>query len=367
MAEEKKSLPQPEEESDEDSELGGHMSFIDHLEELRTRLVRVLVTMAVATFAIFIFFSDNLIEIIKYPVTRAKMAGEISLLPVLYSDEKDEDGTQEEMADGESATTAADASVASATAASATAASATAASATAASASVAGATIASVTQGAVVQVEGGSTEDAAQTGPAVTEEETSEKDEELVRFISTYPLELFKTKIKISFVASLFLMFPYLFFEAWMFVSPGLYKRERHFILPTVISTWFCFVLGGLFAYFVVLPTMILFFGSLSKSVEIENLWTIDFYFNNAIHLLLAFGVVFEEPVVIALLAKVGLVSAASLRKMRSYVIVGTFVVAAMITPPDPISQLMCAIPLIVLYEASILMVPFFTPKEEPA
>ena len=166
------------------------------------------------------------------------------------------------------------------------------------------------------------------------------------------PFEGFMVRIKLAIVGGIFLAFPILFYQAWRFIAPGLYKKEKRFIFPTVISAWFCFVTGGLFAYFFVLPIMVYFFGSFSTP-DIPGFWSTDRYFTNSLHIMLAFGVVFEEPVVILLLAFVGLIRYRHLKKWRPYVIVGIFVVAAVITPPDPVSQTMCAIPLLLLYEIS--------------
>ncbi|HOE11401.1 MAG TPA: twin-arginine translocase subunit TatC [bacterium] len=164
--------------------------------------------------------------------------------------------------------------------------------------------------------------------------------------------EAFMVRIKISIVGGIFLAFPILFYQAWRFVAPGLYKREKRFIFPTILSAWFCFILGGLFAYFFVLPIMVYFFAGFSTP-DIPGIWSMDTYFTNSLHITLAFGIVFEEPVVIMLLAFIGLIRYRHLKKWRPYVIVGIFVVAAVITPPDPFSQTMCAIPLLILYEGS--------------
>jgi len=165
-------------------------------------------------------------------------------------------------------------------------------------------------------------------------------------------LEVFSVRVKLSIVAGIFIAFPIIFYEAWKFVAPGLYRREKRFVFPTVASAWVCFVIGGLFAYFLMLPMAVYFFASLSGP-NINNMWSVDRYFNNSLQIMLAFGVVFEEPVVISLLAIVGLVRYRHLKKWRPYVIVIMFALAAVLTPPDPFSQIMCAIPLLILYEVS--------------
>jgi sec-independent protein translocase protein TatC len=172
-------------------------------------------------------------------------------------------------------------------------------------------------------------------------------------------LEVFMVYMKLAVVGGIFLAFPIILYQVWRFVAPGLYKREKRFVLPTVISAWICFIFGGLFAYFLVLPMAVYFFSGFSGS-EIVNVWSVDRYFTNALQLTLAFGVVFEEPVVIMLLAIVGLVRYRHLKKWRPYVIVIIFVVAAVVTPPDPFSQVACAIPMLILYEISVQAVRLY-------
>jgi sec-independent protein translocase protein TatC len=185
-----------------------------------------------------------------------------------------------------------------------------------------------------------------------------------VKMISTNPIEVFVTYLKLSLVGGIFISFPFLFYQAWMFIGPGLYKRERRAVLPIVFASWACFILGGLFCYFVVFRFALEFFAQMGEGIA-ENNWKISEYLNFMLRFLLAFGIVFEEPVVIFLLARLGIVTRASLSKFRPYAIVIMFTMSAIITPPDPLSQLMCAGPLLILYELSLILVRFIEKKRE--
>jgi sec-independent protein translocase protein TatC len=149
-----------------------------------------------------------------------------------------------------------------------------------------------------------------------------------------------------------------------MFVAPGLYKRERRLALPLAISAWICFVAGGLFCYLVVFRFALDFFAGMAGNT-VENLWSLSYYLNFMVRFLLAFGIVFEEPVVILMLAKVGIVNKETLTNFRPYAIISMFVLSAIITPPDPISQMMCAGPLLILYELSIILVGIVEKREQ--
>lgn len=190
--------------------------------------------------------------------------------------------------------------------------------------------------------------------------------EDNVRLVTLHPIEAFLTILKISAVGGLFIAFPVIFYEIWMFVAPGLYKRERRFVLPLAIAAWICFILGAVFCYFVVFRFTLAFFASMAGNTA-ENMWGLSNYLSFMIRFLLAFAIVFEEPVVILLLAKVGLVNRKMLSDFRPYAIIVMFVLAAVITPPDPISQMMCAAPLLILYEVSILIVRFIEKEQVEA
>lgn len=184
-----------------------------------------------------------------------------------------------------------------------------------------------------------------------------------VELVELYPAEGVMTAFQVSTVAGIFIAFPILFYQAWMFIAPGLYRRERKVVLPTVFSAWFCFVVGGLFCYFVLLNFM---FSFLATFLDIRSTWSINKIVSFTVKLMLAFGIIFEEPVVIVLLARLGLVTTESLWSFFPYATVIIFIVAAVITPPDPFSQLMVGFPLLALYLLSIFIVKFIKPKEVP-
>ena len=246
VAEEKK-LPPPLED-DEDAELGASMSFLEHLTELRERLIKSLIALAIGI-AIAFMFKDVMMFIIKYPLPLNVQLQELA------------------------------------------------------------------------------------------------------------PAEGLMVTFKVAFVAGIFLAFPVLFYQAWMFIAPGLYKRERRLVLPIIVSAWICFIIGGVLSYLTVFSLTLDF---LSRFVpEIQAEWGLANYVTFALRFIVAFGIVFEEPVVIFLLARIGLVTRASLIQFFPYATVTIFVVAAVITPPDPFSQILCALPLMLLYGLSIFIVGF--------
>jgi sec-independent protein translocase protein TatC len=185
------------------------------------------------------------------------------------------------------------------------------------------------------------------------------------RMIATGLTETFFTYIRVASFAAMCLAFPVVATQVWMFVAPGLYKHERRAFLPFLIATPVMFALGAALVYFFLMPAAIGFFltfesaaseGALAIQVEAR----VSEYLSLVMSLIFAFGLSFQLPVLLTLLGRVGILSSAQLIDYRRYAIVFSFVVAAVLTPPDVLSQLALAIPLIVLYEASIWIVRMF-------
>ena len=175
------------------------------------------------------------------------------------------------------------------------------------------------------------------------------------RLIFTNLPEMFFAYLKTAFITGILLAAPIIFYQLWLFIAPGLYQREKRFVIPFVLFSSLLFVGGALFGYFVVFPFGFRFFLGFANEY-IQALPSVKQYFSFSIKLLFAFGIVFELPVVIFFLAKMGIVTPALLKKKRKYAILLTFVLAAILTPPDVITQCMMAGPLIILYEFSILV-----------
>jgi sec-independent protein translocase protein TatC len=171
--------------------------------------------------------------------------------------------------------------------------------------------------------------------------------------------EAFFTYLKVALFAGIVVSTPVIFYEFWMFISPGLYSKEKRFILPVVVLSLFFFLVGSSFGYFIVFPYGFTFFLGFSNE-SIQAMPTMKEYLGFATKMLLAFGFVFELPLVITFMAKMGLVSVAFLKKNRKYAVLIFFTGAALITPPDVITQIMMAIPLMILYEISIIGAKIF-------
>ena len=187
--------------------------------------------------------------------------------------------------------------------------------------------------------------------------------------------EAFFTYLKVSLLSGIMLATPVLLYQFWMFVAPGLYKKERQILIPIVVLSSFFFIGGSLFGYFIVFPWGFKFFLGFATDY-IRPLPSMKEYLAFSAKLLLAFGLVFELPLVITFMARLGLVSVPFLKKNRKYAVLLFFAGAAMLTPPDVVTQVMMALPLMLLYEISILGARIFgrekpspesTPEEAPA
>jgi sec-independent protein translocase protein TatC len=188
--------------------------------------------------------------------------------------------------------------------------------------------------------------------------------EEGRRLIFTALHETFFTYIKVALFASLFISLPFLLIQLWIFVAPGLYKNEKSVVVPYLLATPILFILGSALVYYLIMPLAIKFFLSFESiggngALPIQLEAKVNEYLSLIMRLILAFGLCFQLPVALTLMARVGFVSSESLKKNRKYVIVGVFAVAAILTPPDPISQIGLGIPILLLYELSIIAVSF--------
>jgi sec-independent protein translocase protein TatC len=178
--------------------------------------------------------------------------------------------------------------------------------------------------------------------------------------------EGFMTELKISMLAAIFFSMPFILFQLWRFIAPGLYKSERRYLVGFVFFATLLFLAGASFAYYFVFPLGFKFFLSYSgEEWGMVATLSIAWYLTLVMKLLLAFGIVFELPVVIFFLTKIGLVNTAMLKKYRKFAVIGIFMLAAVLTPPDIISQVAMAVPLLFLYEVSIVITKIFGPKPE--
>lgn len=174
----------------------------------------------------------------------------------------------------------------------------------------------------------------------------------------------FMAPFKLITVLGLFLALPYVLYQVWAFVAPGLYDSEQRLIVPVLVSSTLLFYLGAAFAYFAVFPVMFKFFTSTApKGVTVMT--DINSYLDFVLSMFVAFGVIFEIPVATVLLVRMGVIDQSKLKELRPYVIVGCFIVGAFLTPPDVVSQSMLAVPMWMLYEAGVLVSSWMPRREE--
>ena len=296
------------EESGEEGE-GGQMSLLEHLGELRTRLVRAAIAVAVGMVACY-GFAEQMFDILMKPmvtVFQKKMEANPLLPQQFFTDFSKVLGD--------------------------------------------------------MMTQHGMTADKVDLFVSTLQKALLQATQE-GHFQYTYPAEAFFSHIKISIVAGLFLVSPYVFAQIWGFIAPGLYAHERKWMVPMAVVSALFFTAGALFGYFIVFPYGFEFFASFSTE-GIQFTPKLNEYLSFCLKLLFAFGLVFELPLFIFFLARLGMVSSTGLRKKRKYAILVAFVVSAVLTPPDPFTQCLMAGPLIVLYELGIWVAFFFGKKEQ--
>ena len=190
------------------------------------------------------------------------------------------------------------------------------------------------------------------------------------RLIFTALQETFLTYLKVAFFASFFVTSPFILIQIWKFIAPGLYDHEKSAIMPYLVLTPILFFLGGALVYYLVMPLAIKFFLSfessgLSTNLPIQLEAKVSEYLSLVMKLIFAFGLSFQLPVVLSLLARIGVINSTFLKERRKYVVVMIFAAAAILTPPDPITQIGLAVPLLILYELSIFSVNIIERKAE--
>ena len=190
------------------------------------------------------------------------------------------------------------------------------------------------------------------------------------RLIFTALQETFLTYLKVAFFASFFVTSPFILIQIWKFIAPGLYDHEKSAIMPYLVLTPILFFLGGALVYYLIMPLAIKFFLSfesagVSTNLPIQVEAKVNEYLSLVMKLIFAFGLSFQLPVVLSLLARIGVVNSTFLKERRKYVVVMIFAAAAILTPPDPVTQIGLAIPLLILYELSIFSVNIIEKKTE--
>lgn len=184
------------------------------------------------------------------------------------------------------------------------------------------------------------------------------------KLLSTGVVAPFIVPLKVTLFCAFVVALPYVLYQFWAYIAPALYKREKRLALPVIVSSVLMFAVGMAYCYFVVFRMVFQFIAGFSPD-SVNFAPDIDSYFSFVITMFFAFGLTFEVPIFVMVLNRVGMASAKRLKKIRPYVIVGAFVVAAIFTPPDVLSQLLLALPLVVLYEFGIVLVKVFGRKDD--
>ena len=182
------------------------------------------------------------------------------------------------------------------------------------------------------------------------------------RMISTEVTSNFFVPIKFVLWVAFVIALPVVLYQLWAFIAPGLYAREKKLVVPVVTSSYVLFLIGTAFAYFLVFPTVFHFMAQITP-MGVEMATDIDNYLSFGLTMFLAFGLAFEVPVVVVVLVKLGFVNVAQLKNARPYMTVGAFAVSALVTPPDAVSMLLLAVPLVILYEVGVFVARWVAPK----
>jgi sec-independent protein translocase protein TatC len=186
------------------------------------------------------------------------------------------------------------------------------------------------------------------------------------KMIATGVITPFMVPVKVTALVAFMVAVPYVLYQAWAFVAPGLYENEKRLAVPLIIGSTVLFLCGVAFCYFFVFGKVFAFIQGFAPK-SISPMPDIEAYFNFVLTMFLAFGVTFEIPIVVIILVRMGIVSIAQLKDARPYVIVGAFVVSAVVTPPDVLSQFMLAVPMCILFEAGLFMARFVGTRKEEA
>lgn len=184
------------------------------------------------------------------------------------------------------------------------------------------------------------------------------------KLLATGVIAPFMVPLKVTLFAAFLVALPYVLYQVWAFIAPGLYKHEKRLALPLIVSSLAMFALGMAYCYFVVFRMVFTFIAGFAPD-SVNFAPDIDSYFGFVISMFIAFGLTFEVPIVVMVLNRMGIASLEKLKQARPYVIVGAFIIAAIVTPPDVLSQLLLAIPLVLLYQVGLWLVAMFGRKDE--